>query len=84
MNNADMPAMAQSMVLDQYENRIIVSDVDHTSMGLTKREHFAGLAMQGLLAGGYCIDDSQNRLNDVPSEAINLADALLKALEQDL
>ena len=47
------------------------------------KNKFAGLAMQGLLAGGYCIDDSQNRLNDVPSEAINLADALLKQLEQD-
>ena len=41
---------------------------------LTKREHFAGLAMQGLLAVGYC--------KDVPSAAINFADDLLKALEQ--
>ena len=74
MNNADMPAMP----VDTFSEEGL-----RNYMGLTKREHFAGLAMQGLLAGGYCIDDSQNRLNDVPSEAINLADALLEALEQD-
>ena len=74
MNNADMPAMP----VDTFSEEGL-----RNYMGLTKREHFAGLAMQGLLAGGYCIDDSQNRLNDVPSEAINLADALLKQLEQD-
>tara|TARA_B110000902_G_scaffold32753_1_gene34998 strand:+ start:273 stop:620 length:348 start_codon:yes stop_codon:yes gene_type:complete len=72
MNNADKPAMP--IPRGVYNN---------DTAGLTKLEHFAGLAMQGLLAVGYYIDDSQNRLNDVPSEAINLADALLKQLEQD-
>ena len=81
MNNADKPAMPISVSSSTHGN-ICSSDFEYGE-GLTKREHFAGLAMQGLLAGGYCIDDSQNRLNDVPSEAINLADALLKALEQD-
>ena len=76
MYNADMPAMAQSMVLDQYENRIIVSDIDHTSMGLTKREHFAGLAMQGLLAHDGISTDNE-------TWAVQFADALLEALEQD-
>jgi hypothetical protein len=81
MNNADMPAMAipPAQFTDMDGSRFVATGTN----GLTKREHFAGLAMQGLLAGGYCIDDSQNRLNDVPSEAINLADALLKQLEQD-
>jgi hypothetical protein len=50
--------------------------------GLTKRETFAMAAMQGLLAGGYCIDDPNNRLNDVSSEAVALADALLKELSK--
>ena len=104
MSNADMPAMAQSMVLDQDENRIIVSDVDHTSMGLTKREQaclimgvaytgdaeldaiitkgnknkFAGVAMQSLLAH-YGTDGADG----CASYAIEYANALLKALEQD-
>jgi len=43
----------------------------------------AGLTMQGLLAGGYCIEAPLMKLNEIPSEAITLADALLKALEQD-
>ena len=79
MNNADMPAMAQSMVLDQYENRIIVSDIDHTSMGLTKREHFAGLAMQGLMAN----EEDYSCWSDLARASVSAADALLKALEQD-
>jgi hypothetical protein len=36
--------------------------------------------MQGLLAGGYCIDDPVNRVNDVASEAIGLALILILAL----
>ena len=81
MNNSDMPTVPIATSTFTDPNGITYLAVE--SKGLTKREHFAGLAMQGLLAGGYCIDDSQNRLNDVPSEAINLADALLKQLEQD-
>ena len=79
MSNADMPAMAQSMVLDQYENRIIVSDIDHTSMGLTKLEHFAGLAMQGIMAN----DQKYLTWSDLAKDAVSVADALLKELEQD-
>jgi hypothetical protein len=75
MNNSDMPAMPHEIVFGKGYPE------NYDGTGLTKREHFAGLAMQGLLAGGYCIDDPKNRLNDVPSEAYNLANALLKALE---
>jgi hypothetical protein len=81
MNNSDTPAAPIGPY--QYVNED-GSFVNGGASGLTKREHFAGLAMQGLLAGGYCIDDPKNRLNDVPSEAYNLADALLKALEGDV
>ena len=50
-----------------------VHDTDY--MGLTKREHFAGLAMQGLLAHyGTVVNETC---------AVEFADALLKALEQD-
>ena len=63
MNNADMPAMPlHSDAMAGYE-------------GLTKREHFAGLAMQGLLAHyGTVVNETC---------AVEFADALLKQLEQD-
>ena len=47
---------------------------------LTKREHFAGLALQGLLAS----IESDNGINHgvVTSEAVDLANALLKELDE--
>ena len=47
-------------------------------IGLTKREYFAGLAMQGLLA-----NDSHAYLknDDVAEWAVKIADELLKQLE---
>ena len=44
--------------------------------GLTKREYFAGLALQGLLAGKYTFTGG----DDPVTGAIEYADALLKAL----
>ena len=57
----------------------VAYDHDTDYMGLTKREHFAGLAMQPLLAkhGGALYAE-------VCAEyAVEYADALLKALEKD-
>tara|TARA_R110000782_G_scaffold61049_5_gene125914 strand:- start:469 stop:681 length:213 start_codon:yes stop_codon:yes gene_type:complete len=66
MNNSDMPAMPVSGDM-RY---------DTTYSGLTKREHFAGLAMQGLLS------HNGNKDADVcASFALEFAHALLKALE---
>ena len=76
MSNAESPAQAQSMVLDPYENRIIVSDYDRSCMGLTKREHFAGLAMQGLIS-----NHGNEGAEAFASYAVEYANALLKALE---
>ena len=69
MKNRDMPAMP------------IFNDsgsVVNNRSGLTKREHFAGLAMQGLLLkmGDY----SEGTISKL---AILQADALLEALEAD-
>lgn len=58
--------------------------------GLTKREHFAGLAMQGLLSNaglnGEILETANDRGNDISDVitlgAIELADALLAALEK--
>ena len=64
MNNADKPAMPIP--------RGVYND---DTAGLTKREHFAGLATQGLLAHyGKVVNGTF---------AVEFADALLKALEQD-
>ena len=54
-----------------------------TSLGLTKREHYAGLAMQGLLAlpdkGTFgSFDEAIERICEV---SIKFADELLKQLE---
>lgn len=54
----------------------IFNEYGHAEMddkGLTKREYFAAMAMQGILA-------SNNRMS-VAENAIKFADALLKQLE---
>jgi hypothetical protein len=68
MSNGNDPAMPAS-----------ADDVERGSyIGLTKREHFAAMAMQGLLATG----NGSNRPANTSSIALTHADALLKALEQ--
>ena len=64
MKNADMPAAPIP--------RGVYND---DTAGLTKREHFAGLAMQALLAHHGTVVNG--------TFAVEFADALLKALEQD-
>jgi hypothetical protein len=58
--------------------------------GLTKREHFAGLAMQGFLAtnevaiayaGGEPYKGNENQIKSVAEASVRCADALLAALE---
>jgi len=85
MNNGDMPASAQNGLIDpdgQYG-----SSKDMGGSGLTKREHFAGLAMQGVLADSKIMDAA--RIDDdivtehfVAGLAVEYADALLAALEE--
>ena len=50
----------------------------------SNKQKLSGLAIQGLLAGNYCRSESHYRQNDdATTKAVNLANALLKALEQD-
>ena len=49
---------------------------DREVYGLTKREYFAGLAMQGLLSEGSMVNGSE-----LIKSAIKFADELLKQLE---
>lgn len=50
--------------------------------GLTKREYFAGLAMQGLLSNDEHIKEEKSYPDITADLAIQYADALLKALEE--
>lgn len=51
-------------------------------LGLTKREYFAGLAMQGLLSNSSVIKDNNGKLDNYGKTAVELADALLEALNE--
>jgi hypothetical protein len=70
MNNSDMPA---APII--YDNGVYVQS-GMPAIGLTKREYFAGLAMNSLILVSTDIRDTECALN-----AIDYADALLKALE---
>jgi hypothetical protein len=71
MNNADMPAMPIGEQID-------TCHLNAPCNGLTKREHFAGLAMQGLLS------NSALRLTngEIIIRAVTRADALLAELDK--
>ena len=49
-----------------------------TNLGLTKREYFAGLALQGILTSHYPIEDN----SFISEQAVALSDALLPELEK--
>lgn len=69
MKNADMPAMPTEFYREA------------PTHGLTKREEAAFRAMQGLLAGVYS-QCSKHHLDELPKEAVDIADALLAELEK--
>ncbi len=55
----------------------------YCQVGLTKREHFAAMAMQGLLAGNYSYFDGNANVPipfSIAGEALAHADALITAL----
>jgi hypothetical protein len=80
MNNADMPVapitdnegfvLGASYAFDWADKMACI--------GLTKREHFAGLAMQGLIN-----DDANMRSTEVARRAVLTADALLAELTRE-
>ena len=76
MSNKNKPAMPVLVTNPQ-------TCISHMEEGLTKREHFAGLAMQGWLA--RCATVSHVMFldpKDVAEVAISMADELLKQLEK--
>ena len=55
------------------------SDYHAGNEGLTKREYFAALAMQGILCDG----DGGHSERSLANTAVNMADALIEALNKD-
>ena len=75
MNNADMPAMPIQFEYQESENTTQVE----LWRGLTKREHFAAMAMQGMLANDlHCQYEDEK----VARCAVSVADALLLELDK--
>lgn len=57
---------------------------DQTGTGLTKREYFAAMSMQGILSNPDTIMEFwPDRVDSVADGSVRLADALLKELSKD-
>jgi hypothetical protein len=92
MDNKDMPAMPQSGDnIELWNDPTNPKAGTYFATGLTKREHFAGLAMQGLLAnsGGVIQSNSQSGFgwcncddSQLAELSATCADALLAALDK--
>jgi hypothetical protein len=80
MNNADMPIAP----ITDNEGSVIGASYAFdwpdkmACIGLTKREHFAGLALQGILCG-----DPTERFETAAEYAVKHADALLAELDKE-
>ena len=85
MNNSDMPAMpifnenGASGVA-----RHVLANNERLTIGLTKREHFAGLAMQSSMIMCAGANSAHVLAGEAAEEAVLYADALLIALEKKL
>ncbi len=88
MNNGNMPAYACE-IIEKTQNAMGTGTKRVTYRGLTKREHFAGLAMQGILASKYYgefikeVSDTEDKPKGCSLIAVKMADALLKALDNE-
>ena len=83
MSNSDMPAMPLSLELsERYEQGFY----DQAALGLTKREHFAGLAMQAYISGNAAWSGGDSYVSvshvEAATEAVHYADALLAELDK--
>ena len=78
MKNGNMPAMPQTGT--EGTEGDLNSPEFWGGVGLTKREHFAGLAMQGFIAGS--VPGDNRTIDEASSLAVKFADALLKELDK--
>jgi len=81
MKNSDLPAMPTGLVDEDVFNSDgeFCGTVEAKYVGLTKREHFAGLAMASLIGKA----ESRYDYGDAADDAINFADALLTELDKE-
>jgi hypothetical protein len=77
IKNADMPAGTKPHQIIDANDEFFKPGRD----GLTKREHFAAMAMQGIAANHSLVDDA-GAAKWVASQSLAYADALLYALEK--
>lgn len=59
------------------------TDLNLSSLGLTKREYFAAMALQGILANQTTFSPDDKHSGDpfnIANDSVKLADALLEAL----
>lgn len=73
MKNANTPAMPL------HDAQLDMGFVNTAAQGLTKREYFAAMAMQGLCAGYF---DNHYSIGHIKDAAIEIADALLEEMER--
>lgn len=78
MKNSEQPAFAVSREMCEMPNGQI--NIEEYPFGLTKREYFAGLSLQGVIA---IYEHVNFHPSFVAQKAIQIADELLKQLEAD-
>lgn len=76
MKNGDMPAMPLG------EACLSMANVNTAASGLTKREHFAGLALQAILSRDIGCQFNNKNLDKVARLSVRAADLLLEELEK--
>lgn len=82
MNNAEQPAFPVEVEFDEAGMKDArTSNTTWQERGLTKREYFAGLAMQGRLAS--CSSYPKIDHNILAKDSLNDADALLNHLQNN-
>lgn len=64
------------------DDSVIADSAIGVGSGMTKREHFAAMAMQGILARGQPSDVCVS-ISDYCDDAVKYADALIAALNKE-
>lgn len=78
MTNGSDPTFKTDVTVSTLPNKQTI-----VSLGLTKREYFAAMAMQGILAANFPQGPSQDDRNSAANYAVVIADALLEALNRE-
>jgi len=79
MITGNEPISPTPIAVNEYES-ISAIQVNGTSPGLTIRQHFAAMAMQGLCANS--IPGQHHSFERLSFEAVQMADALIKELNK--